>query len=179
MPWKESDVVESRMEAVIRQKEGERVSTLGREYGVSRQTIYKWIKRFDEEGACGLFDRSRRPRRSPNQISGATKRRIIELRLESGWGGKNIRDLLAREGVTVSAATVDRVIARSGLIREQDRQQAATRRFQRDAPNQLWQMDFKGEYKLPGGTCWPLSIVDDHSRYSIGLFGLPRRTHGK
>jgi transposase InsO family protein len=173
MPWKESDVVESRMEAVIRQKEGERVSTLSREYGVSRQTIYKWIKRFDEEGACGLFDRPRRPRRSPNQISGTVERRIIELRLESGWGGKNIRDLLAREGVTVSAATVDRVIARNGLIREQDKQQAATRRFQRDAPNQLWQMDFKGEYKLPGGTCWPLSIIDDHSRYSIGLFGLP------
>lgn len=172
MPWKESGVVESRMEAVIRQKEGERVSVLSREYGVSRQTIYKWIKRFDEEGACGLFDRSRRPRRSPKRISGKTERRIIELRLEYGWGGKNLSDLLAQEGIEVSAATVDRVIARNGLIRENDKQRPATRRFQREAPNQLWQMDFKGEYRLPGGTCWPLSIVDDHSRYSIGLFGL-------
>ena len=110
MPWKESGVVESRMEAVIRQKEGERVSVLSREYGVSRQTIYKWIKRFDEEGACGLFDRSRRPRRSPRRISGKTERRIIELRLEYGWGGKNLSDLLAQEGIEVSAATVDRVI---------------------------------------------------------------------
>lgn len=172
MPWKESGVVESRMEAVIRQKEGARVSALSREYGVSRQTIYKWIKRFDEEGACGLFDRSRRPRRSPNRISGKTERRIIELRLEYGWGGRNLRDLLAEEGTSVSAATVDRVIARNGLIREVDKQRPATRRFEREAPNQLWQMDFKGEYKLPGGTCWPLSIVDDHSRFSIGLFGL-------
>lgn len=172
MPWKEIGAVESRMEAVIRQKEGDRVATLSREYGVSRQTIYKWMKRFDEEGACGLFDRSRRPRRSPNRISGKAERRIIELRLEYGWGGRNISDLLAQEGIRVSAATVDRVIARNGLIREHDKQQPATRRFEREAPNQLWQMDFKGEYRLPGGTCWPLSIVDDHSRYSIGLFGL-------
>ena len=172
MPWKESGVVESRMEAVIRHAEGERVSALSREYGVSRQTIHKWIRRFENEGACGLFDRSRRPRRSPNRISGKIERRIIELRLEYGWGGRNLRDLLAKEGVSVSAATVDRVIARNGLIREVEKQRPATRRFQREAPNQLWQMDFKGEYKLPGGTCWPLSIVDDHSRYSIGLFGL-------
>ena len=67
---------------------------------------------------------------------------------------------------------MDRVIARNGLIRENDKQRPATRRFQREKPNQLWQMDFKGEYKLPGGTCWPLSIIDDHSRYSIELFGL-------
>jgi transposase InsO family protein len=100
------------------------------------------------------------------------ERRIIELREEYGWGGRNLRDVLAEEGVVVSAATVDRVIARNGLIREHDKQRSATRRFQRATPNELWQMDFKGEYRLPGGTCWPLSIIDDCSRYSIGLFGL-------
>jgi transposase InsO family protein len=100
------------------------------------------------------------------------ERRIVELREQYGWGGKNIRDLLAKEDIKVSAATVDRVIARHGLIREQDKQRPATRRFQREAPNQLWQMDFKGDYRLPGGTCYPLSIVDDHSRFAIGLFGL-------
>ncbi len=164
MPWKESGAVESRMEAVIRRGEGERVSALSREYGVSRQTIYKWIRRYKKEGACGLFDRSRRPRRSPNQISPELEQRIIELRQEYGWGGRNLRDLLAREGIEVSAATVDRVITRNGLIRESDKQRPATRRFQREKPNHLWQMDFKGEYRLPGGTCWPLSIIDDCSR---------------
>ncbi len=178
MPWKEIGVVESRMEAVIRHAEGERVATLSRECGVSRQTIYKWLRRYGDEGACGLFDRSRRPNRSPNRISTKVERRIVELRLEYGWGGRNLRDLMAKEGIKVSAATVDRVIARKGLIREKDRQRPATRRFEREAPNQLWQMDFKGEYRLPGGTCWPLSIVDDHSRYSIGLFGL-RSTNSK
>ena len=172
MPWKETGVVELRIEAVIRRLSGERVSDLSREYGVRAKTIHKWIRRYQEEGASGLFDRSRQPHRSPNRISKKTERRIIELRQEYGWGGRNLSDLLAEEGVVVSAATVDRVIARNGLIREQDKQRAATRRFQREAPNQLWQMDFKGEYRLPGGTCWPLSIIDDCSRYSIELFGL-------
>ena len=80
MPWKEIGVVESRMEAVIRHKEGERVSALSREYGGSRQTIHKWIRRYDDEGACGLFDRSRRPHRSPKRISEELEQRIIELR---------------------------------------------------------------------------------------------------
>ena len=172
MPWRETEVVELRIDAVIRRLAGERVSDLSLEFGVSPKTIHKWIKRYREEGARGLFDRSRRPHRSPKRISKKTERRIIELRQEYGWGGRNLGYLLAQEGVEVSAATVDRVIARNGLIRECDRQPRATRRFQREAPNQLWQMDFKGEYRLPGGTCWPLSIIDDCSRYSIELFGL-------
>lgn len=172
MPWKEIGVVESRIEAVFRHAEGEGVTTLSRECGVSRQTIYKWLERYEDEGACGLFDRSRRPIRSPNRISTEVERRIVELRLEYGWGGRNLSDLLAKEGIEVSASTVDRVIDRNGLIRENDKQRPATRRFQKEKPNELWQMDFKGEYRLPKGACYPLSIVDDHSRYSIGLIGL-------
>jgi len=176
MPWKETDVVELRTEAVIRRLMGERVSDLSREFGVDRKTIHKWVRRFRREGAGGLFDRSRRPRTSPNRISGALERRIIEVRQEYGWGGKNLSDLLAGEGIIVSASTIDRVIARRGLIREQDRQQPALKRFEREYPNELWQMDFKGEYRLPGGRCTPLSIIDDCTRYSVGLFGLRRTT---
>jgi transposase InsO family protein len=176
MPWKETDVVELRMEAVIRRLRGERVSDLSREFGVQRKTIHKWVGRFRQEGVGGLLDRSRRPKRSPNRISKAVERRIIEVRQEFGWGGKNLSDLLAGEGVIVSASTIDRVIARNGLIREQDRQQPAVKRFERKSPNELWQMDFKGEYRLPGGRCTPLSIIDDCTRYSIGLFGLRRTT---
>ena len=172
MPWKEAGVVEQRMEVVIRRLGGERVSKLSREFGVQPKTIHKWIARYQDEGAPGLFDRPRRPHHSPNRISTTTELRIIELRMEYGWGGRNLSDLLAQEGIVVSASTVDRVIARNGLIREHDRQQPALRRFQRDKPNELWQMDFKGEYRLPGGRCTPLSIIDDCSRFSIELYGL-------
>ena len=172
MPWKEADVVEQRMEAVVRRLRGERVSDLSREYGVRPKTIHKWVGRYQEEGAPGLFDQPRRPHHSPRRISKVMELRIIELRMEYGWGGRNLSDLLAQEGTIVSASTVDRVIARNGLIREKDRQQPALRRFERDKPNELWQMDFKGEYRLPGGRCTPLSIIDDCSRFSIELFGL-------
>ena len=172
MPWKEADVVEQRMEAVVRRLRGERVSDLSREYGVRPKTIHKWVGRYQEEGAPGLFDRPRRPHHSPRRISKAMELKIIELRMEYGWGGRNLSDLLAQEGTIVSASTVDRVIVRNGLVREEDRQQPALRRFQRDKPNELWQMDFKGEYRLPGGRCTPFSIIDDCSRFSIGLFGL-------
>ena len=176
MPWKETDVVELRLEAVVRRLQGERVSELSQEFGVRPKTIHKWVRRFNDEGVGGLFDRSRRPHRSPNRISQSVERRIIELRLEYGWGGKNLSDLMAREGIIVSPATVDRVIARNGLIRDRDRQQPATKRFERGSPNELWQMDFKGEYRLPEGRCTPLSIIDDCSRFSVGLFGLRRTT---
>lgn len=172
MPWKETDVVELRMEAVVRRLNGERVADLSREFGVRPKTIHKWVKRFREEGARGLFGRSRRPHHSPNRISGSIERRIVELRMEFGWGGRNLSDLLAQEGVRVSPSTVDRVIARNGLIRKEDRQRTALRRFEREEPNELWQMDFKGEYRLPGGRCTPLSIIDDCSRFSIELCGL-------
>lgn len=176
MPWKETDVVDQRVEVVVRRLNGERVADLSREFGIRPKTIHKWIKRFREEGTLGLFSRSRRPHRSPNRISKATERRIIELRMEYGWGGRNLRDLLAQEGINVSPSTVDRVIARNGLVREEDRQRTALRRFERQNPNELWQMDFKGEYRLPDGRCTPLSIIDDCSRFSIELFGL--RTTG-
>jgi transposase InsO family protein len=172
MPWKEADAVDLRMEVVIRRQQGERVSDLSREFEVHPKTIHKWVGRFREEGARGLFDRPRRPQHSPNRISKELEQRIIELRMEYGWGGRNLCDLMALEGIIVSASTVDRVIARNGLVREVDKQQPALRRFQRGNPNELWQMDFKGEYRLPAGRCTPLSILDDCSRFSIELFGL-------
>ena len=172
MPWKETDVVDQRVEAVVRRLNGERVADLSREFGVRPKTIHKWLARFRDEGTSGLFDRSRRPHHSPHRISKAIELRVIELRMEYGWGGRNLSDLLALEGIKVSPSTVDRVIARNGLVRKEDKQRTALRRFERDKPNELWQMDFKGEYRLPGGRCTPLSIIDDCSRFSIELFGL-------
>ena len=131
MPWRETDVVKQRAEVVFRRLTGERVADLSREFGVRPKTIHKWVKRYDEEGPPGLFDRSRRPHSSPNRISEAVERRIIELRVEYGWGGRNLSDLLAQEGVRVSPSTVDRVIARNNLIREEHRQRKALRRFER------------------------------------------------
>jgi len=95
---------------------------------------------------------------------------VIGLRKQyPDWGAKKIGKLLEREGVRVPRITVHRILLRNELVRAEDRHRAATQRFEREAPNQLWQMDFKG---MPAGSaeCLPLVILDDHSRYLVGLF---------
>src|SRR5262249_31209390 len=90
-----------------------------------------------------------------------------------GWGGEKLVPLLAAEGITIAARTVDRIIAREGLTRSDAAPAPAPHRFTHAAPNDLWQMDAKGHYPLRAGRCHPLSILDDHSRYAVGLYALP------
>jgi transposase InsO family protein len=80
--------------------------------------------------------------------------------------------LLAAEGVICSTATIDRIIRREGLVDPADSHRPALKRFERAAPNELWQMDFKGQYPVRGAWCFPMSVLDDHSRYAVGLFAM-------
>ena len=81
---------------------------------------------------------------------------------------------LASDGVHLAPRTIDRIIQREGRTRRDVAPTAAGQRFERAAANDLWQMDAKGAYPLaPGGRCHPLSILDDHSRYAVGLYALP------
>jgi transposase InsO family protein len=175
MPWKETDVMSQRIEFVVRAKQGEAtISELCREYGVSRKTGHKWLKRYDEVGDLqGLEEISRRPRTSPNQTPRSIEDKVVELRKKHGWAGKKLSRLLEKEDISLSPSTVDRIIKRRGLGRQDKSSRPATKRFQRLYPNELWQMDFKGKYRLRGGgSCYPLSLLDDHSRFSPGLFAL-------
>jgi len=180
MPWKETDVLSQRVEFVVRcRRDEESISRLCGEFGVSRKTGHKWLRRYGESGFSSLSDRSRRPKRSPNRTPELMEERVVELRQEYGWSGPKLHELLKREGVELSASTIDRIIKRRGLVNEEASHKPATKRFERSRPNELWQMDFKGEYLFPGrGRCYPLSILDDHSRYAVGVFAL-RRPSGK
>jgi len=146
-----------------------------RAFGISRKTGYKWLERQAEAGSvAALADRSRRPRRSPQRTAAGVTARVVALRELYGWGGEKLVPLLAAEGISLAARTVDRIIAREGLVRPDVAPAAAPRRFVHAAPNDLWQMDAKGHYPIQAGRrCHPLSIVDDHSRYAIGLYALP------
>jgi transposase InsO family protein len=176
MPWKETDVLSERIEFVYRARIGEEsISGLCDEFGVSRKTGHKWLGRYEEGGFPSLTDRSRRPKRQPKKTPESIEDRVVELRLEYGWSGPKLQVLLAKEGVSLSTATIDRIIKRRGLVSKEASKKAATKRFERSRPNELWQMDFKGEYLLrEGGRCYPLSILDDHSRYAVGVFALAR-----
>lgn len=174
MAWGQKDVSEQRLQFVVRASSGaESIKELCEEFEISRPTGYTWLKRYRQcDRLSELAEKSRRPHQSPKETAGSVQQRVIALRKQyPDWGAKKLRILLEREGIRLHRNTVHRIIARHGLIPEQDRGRPAPKRFEREAPNQLWQMDFKGmpEFRKP---CLPLVIVDDHSRYLIGLFAL-------
>jgi transposase InsO family protein len=175
MPWLEINVREQRMQFVIEAIAPDAtLSAVCRKYGISRKTGYRWVARYRATGSLiGLVERSRRPVSSPQRTSAAGTARIVALRRQYGWAGRKLRVLLAAEGVVCSTATIDRIIRREGLVDPAESHRPARKRFERAAPNELWQMDFKGQYPLGAGQwCFPLSILDDHSRYAVGLFAM-------
>ncbi len=175
MKWKTEDMSEQRIKFAIRAGSGqEEMKALCREFEISRPTGYLWLKRFGEcERIEELREKSRRPHRSPKQTGLEIEQRVIALRQQyPDWGAGKLVELLKREQVQLPRITAHRILLRNGLVREQDRHTTATKRFEREAPNQLWQMDFKGmPDKRPGGL--PLVVLDDHSRYLLGLFDTP------
>lgn len=178
MPWKRMDVDEQRMQFVIRAVSGqENLAALCREFGVSRPTGYLWRRRYEQtRSLSGLAERSRRPQRSPMRTPEWKQERVVALRQQTGWGAKKLRVLLRdEEGVALPVRTIHRILERRELIAEDVHGPAPTR-FERSAPNELWQMDSKGKYPLREGECHPLSILDDHSRFAVGLYALSALT---
>ncbi len=174
MPWKRVDVSEQRMQFVIRAASGqERFSALCQEFGISRPTGYLWRRRYVQtRSLTTLAERSRRPHRSPLRTAEWKEERVVALRQQTGWGAKKLRVILQNEeGVTLPVRTIHRILERRGLIPDEVHGPAAAR-FERSVPNELWQMDSKGKYPLRTGECHPLSILDDHSRFAVGLYAL-------
>lgn len=174
MPWKRVDVEQQRMEFVMRAMNGrERIATLCREFGISRPTGYLWRRRYEQSRSlASVVEQSRRPHHSPHRTEVHQQERVVARRRETGWGAKKLQVILREEDQTaLSIRTIHRILDRHGLIAE-DAHGPALQRFERSEPNELWQMDTKGKYPLADGECHPLSIVDDHSRYAVGLYAL-------
>lgn len=178
MPWKECDSMSEREEFVRFHQEGTLSMTeLCRRFGVSRKTGYKWVGRYSQGGSAALSDQSRRPQSSPHQTSAALEQRVIELRGQHPrWGGRKLRRRLLDLGISnvPAASTITEILRRHGLLVPQEWATRHFQRFEREEPNDLWQMDFKGHFAMSGGgRCHPLTILDDHSRFSLGVRALP------
>lgn len=175
MGWKESDRVSLRHEFVsLALASGANVAVLCERFGILRKTGYKWLARFREQGEPGLADRSRRPRGSPRATPAEIERRVLEVRDEHPhWGGRKIHARLRHMGMedVPAPSTITAILHRHGRIAaEESAKRAAFVRFERSEPNELWQMDFKGEFRMSDGHwCFPLTVLDDHSRYSLVL----------
>ncbi len=173
MAWKTMDVREQRVRFVIAGLRRERsLSSLCLEFGISRPTGRLWLDRYRAGGIEAIAERSRRPRHSPRRTAPELEHSVVQLRLRyPDWGARKLQVLLGEGGIDLPASTIHRILLRHQLVREDDRHRPAQQRFERAAPNELWQMDFKGpkSWHQPVG---PLSILDDHSRYLIALEAL-------
>lgn len=170
MPWREVSIMEQRREFVrLAMQEGVNRRELCRRFNIHPDTGYKWLGRFvgGEEPA----DRSRRPHSTPSRTAAAIEARIVSVRdAHPAWGARKIVHCLEREGIACPAySTVHEILRRHGRIVAPRGGPAAHQRFEKPAPNLLWQMDFKGWMPLTNGSrCHPLTVLDDHSRYSVG-----------
>ncbi|HVU15695.1 MAG TPA: IS481 family transposase [Candidatus Didemnitutus sp.] len=155
------------------------LSELCRRYRISRKTGYKWLKRYEAGGHAALVDRSRKPHRSPRQVSAAVAAMVLALREQTTWGGRKLHQRLKhlRSEAVPAASTCTQILRRAGQLRT-DRPGGPLRRFERPGPNELWQMDHKGDFPTQSGPrCHPLTVCDDHSRYNLVLdAGSNRRT---
>ena len=179
MPWKESSLMSSRLEFVLlARQDGANIRALCRQFGVAPATAYKWLNRFEVGGEAGLADHSRRPLSSPARSSRGLEERVLALNAAHPyWGSRKLQALLPARAGNPHHSTIDAILHRHGRFVEHPpgESQAARLRFEHPAPNDLWQMDFKGHFALTGGAirCHPLTILDDHSRYSLCLLACP------
>jgi len=169
MPWLEASIVEQRREFVrLAMQEGANRRELCRRFSIHPATAYKWLSRWSS-GEEALADRSRRPHESPGRCEPECEAEVLKVRdTHPVWGARKIKRCLERDGSWAPAlSTVHEILRRHGRVHPAPgAPHEAKLRFEKEAPNLLWQMDFKGWVTLVNGDrCHPLTIVDDHSRY--------------
>lgn len=180
MPWKECKRMDERLRFVARLLDGEPMSALCREFGVSRPTGYKIFNRYKDFGLEGLNDRSRRPYRHANKLPFQVERAIISLKAKyPNWGAAKIHEKIVRGFPMIkppAKSTIHAVLDRHGLVKRRRR-----RRYKAEGtplsnarePNRLWCADYKGEFLLGNHQyCYPLTITDYSSRYLLACEGL-------
>jgi transposase InsO family protein len=180
MPWKECNQMDERLKFVARLLDGETMSSLCHEFGISRKTGYKIYDRYKSCGLEGLTDRSRKPLRYANQLPFQIEKVILQIKKEKpSWGAPKIREKLIKRYPDVrppAISTVHAVLDRNGLVIKQKRRRykaKGTGLSTPNNPNDLWCADYKGEFLLGNQKyCYPLTITDFSSRYLIACDGL-------
>ena len=180
MPWKECRPMDERLRFIARLLEGENMSRVCREFGISRVTGYKIFNRYKDCGLDALCDRSRRPYRQANKLPFQVERSILGLKREHpSWGAPKIRDKLIRDYPMIkppAISTVHAVLDRNGLVKRRKRRRYKAEGTTLSAayePNGLWCADYKGEFMLGNKRyCYPLTISDYRTRYLLACEGV-------
>jgi transposase InsO family protein len=152
--------------------EGANRAALCRRFGVSRTLGYRLLGRYQQEGEAGLEERSRRPLSSPGRTAAPVEAAALAVRSDHpAWGGRKIAKRLDKQGLAApSPSTVTQILKRHGVeLGTFGGGHEALTRFEHPAPNDLWQMDFKGHVPMRSGRLHPLTVLDDHSRFCLVL----------
>jgi transposase InsO family protein len=183
MPWSEVTAMDERLQFVAdARRGGEEMSELCRRYGISRKTGYKWLARYDAEGAACFRERSHRPRTCPHASAPDAVDALCELRRRHPtWGPKKLLTILAQRRpalVLPAPSTAAALLKRAGLVTSRTRRRTPGHPGRptapMDAPNAVWTADFKGEFKTRDGIyCYPLTVADGYSRYLLACRALP------
>lgn len=172
-----ASVVRLRAGALRRWHGGDPATQVAAQLGIGRATLYRWQERFEVEGLAGLVDIPRLGRAS--ELGPILERVIITVRLLTNWNSRRIAAEFGRRDVHVGPGQIDRLLVRYGTHRS-----SALRipgpRYERSSPNELWHIDLKGPFYLhpatgPIRTCHFVALVDDHSRYLLGIRALPSK----
>lgn len=182
MSWKEVSLMSQRFDFVhLAVQPGANVSELCRRFQISRKTGYKFLNRFKQEGIIGICDRSRKPKTSPYSTDKKMETVILKLReRHSTWGGRKLKRRLEDMGYhhLPSVSTITAILRRNSQISDLESQKRKTyERFCAEHPNDLWQMDFKSYFPILDGSCYPLTILDDHSRFSLCIAACTNKRH--
>jgi transposase InsO family protein len=181
MPWVDTNVMKERLRFVRDYESGQwEMAELCEHYGISRRVGYKWLKRFEEYGVEGLKDRSRRPQNCPHATSSEVVERLVALKVKYGWGARKLRRMLEQRHPRLelpARSTVFDILERRGLTKKRRRKKKwkhpGAVPLLTMAPNQVWTVDFKGQFRTRNGVyCYPLTIVDHYSRYLLRCHAL-------
>lgn len=171
MPWEARTVKMSREAFVKEIIAGDKSkSQICRNYGITRKTGDKWLERY--KNGEELSDRSKAPFKTANKTAPEKETKVLDVRAaHPAWGSRKIRQFLINKGEPEppSKGAIDNILNRNGCVSE-DASQAAKpyTRFEKAAPNEMWQTDFKGHFGMKDGNrCHPLTVLDDHSRFSL------------
>jgi transposase-like protein len=177
----ERSVAEQRYEAVMQVLRHKiPVSEVAARFGVSRQSVHTWVRRYEAHGLVGLVDRSHRPQGCPHQTAVEVEAKVCELRrAHPKWGPQRLLHELERRGVepVPSRSAIYRLLVRRGLIEPRSQRQRHTKRWERDAAMQLWQVDVMGGvFLVDGSEVKVVTGIDDHSRFCVLATVVPRPT---
>ena len=182
MPWKIINTMDQKIQLIADwQSQNFSLTDLSQKYGISRPTVYKLVERYDEFGIEGLKEQSRAPKNCPHRTPKEILSLIIQEKLKNrNRGPRKIRAQLKRQHPELdfpAISTVSYWLKKEGLVDERKKRlhvpPYAQPFYKCQAPNDVWSIDYKGQFYMKNGhVCYPLTVSDNFSRFLLGCKAL-------